>query len=73
MGPAVRRCPRDRLPRLTVVVESESIEERALADQIQVDSNRPVWVGAPVFSADGVNLYPVCVEAGDQRCAAAQG
>ena len=28
----------------------------------------PAWVGAPVFSRDGVNLYPVCVEAGDTRC-----
>ena len=44
-----------------------------LAEQIQVDGNRPAWVGPPVFSGGGVNLYPVCVEAGDERCTEAAG
>jgi hypothetical protein len=32
------------------------------------DGQRPAWVGPAVWDGDGVAVYPVCTEPGDERC-----
>ena len=41
------------------------------AKEILLEDRRPAWVGPPILAASDVSVYPVCLVAGDPRCATA--
>ncbi len=41
------------------------------AAQILTGGQRPAWVGPPILARPDVSVYPLCVAAGDSRCATA--
>ena len=54
--------------RWLVLEPDDSVEA---AREILVNDNRPGWVGPPILHRDDVAVYPVCLDAGDPRCASA--
>jgi hypothetical protein len=49
-----------------IIVEPES-STQAFAG-VDLTTDRPGWIGAPVLSRPDVGVYPVCVDEGDTRC-----
>ncbi len=49
----------------------EAADTVPAARAILVDHQRPAWVGPPITDRADVSVYPVCLAADDERCAAA--